>query len=325
MSDRNLILISTQKNDQLFSEAVAQELKLNLKVTPLMNQAISFIEKSEADLIFVDTNTDDDYLKFETAIQNQLGLFSDRINPNNIHYFSSQDLENNRMIAQSPLFGNYIFRNYENPKLAGIHYAKFAKTSLMDKSFGIKNFFNESTQIQTIQLKKSSQKQSAVEAIRNYLLKAQFQSRMASTIANAVDELIMNAIFTAPVDELGRRSLNTTPRDTVFELKDKSNVEAQIAFDGKYFAFTAVDHYGSLDREELLNHLSKVYTDNEYKIRTSVAGAGIGLSTVYRSGGSLFFSCEASTRTEVTVIFEKLDNYRNFRDQFRFINTRFYS
>jgi len=43
----------------------------------------------------------------------------------------------------------------------------------------------------------------AVEAIRNYLLAAKFQTRMASVIANAVDELLMNAIFDAVPELIG--------------------------------------------------------------------------------------------------------------------------
>jgi hypothetical protein len=79
-----------------------------------------------------------------------------------------------------------------------------------------------------------------------------------------------------------------------------------------------------LDKAKLLAHVTKVYTEEEYKIKTSQAGAGIGLATVYKTGGSFFFSSESRERTEVTVFFRKTDSYREFRDQFRFFSTQFY-
>jgi hypothetical protein len=55
------------------------------------------------------------------------------------------------------------------------------------------------------------------------------------------------------------------------------------------------------------------------------AGAGIGLASIFRSGGSICFACEKEVKTEVTVLFKKTDNFREFKDQFKFIATQFYS
>ena len=147
---------------------------------------------------------------------------------------------------------------------------------------------------------------------------------MAAVIANAVDELLMNAMFDAPVDDLGKPLYSNTARSSVFKLEGKGAVELHVGFDGDHLGITAVDFYGSLDKTKLLSHISKNYTQQEYKVKSNVAGAGIGLSTVFRSGGSFFFVSESRVRTEVTVIFRRADSYREFRDQFRFISTQFY-
>jgi hypothetical protein len=180
------------------------------------------------------------------------------------------------------------------------------------------------TRIQSLKLVSSDQKQSAVDAIKNYIIAAKFQSRIASLVSNAIDEILMNAIFDAPTDPLGKQLYISTPRSTVFKLEGKSEVEMQVGFDGTYVGITAIDRFGSLDKAKLLAHVTKVYTEEEYKIKTSQAGAGIGLATVYKTGGSFFFSSESRERTEVTVFFRKTDSYREFRDQFRFFSTQFY-
>ena len=89
------------------------------------------------------------------------------------------------------------------------------------------------------------------------------------------------------------------------ELKGKPQSKCKSASTATTSAITAVDQFGSLDKVKLLSHISKIYTDEEYKVKTSVAGAGIGLATVFRSGGSFFFVSESRVRTEVTVFFQK--------------------
>jgi hypothetical protein len=216
-------------------------------------------------------------------------------------------------------------RHYgSDPKIAGQHYGRIVRATLSGRAFGLPKLLKDGAKTQIVKLQITSQKQDAVEAIKNYLLAVKFQSRMATTIANSVDEILMNAMFDAPTDDVGRPLYSLTARTTVIKLEGKSAVEMHVGFDGEYVAISAVDLYGSLDKAKLLSHISKIYTEEEYKVRTSVAGAGIGLATVFRTGGSFFFSSESRTKTEVTVFFRRTENFREFRDQFRFLSTQFY-
>jgi hypothetical protein len=70
--------------------------------------------------------------------------------------------------------------------------------------------------------------------------------------------------------------------------------------------------------------MSKIYAQEEYKVKTSMAGAGVGLSTVFNAGASFFFVSESRNKTEATVFFKKTDNFREFKDQFQFVSTQFY-
>jgi hypothetical protein len=302
--------------------AIAAELSLKTSGDPMA--AAEIIKSQDISIILADTSTEQQYQQFETAIQETVGLFSDRINANAIHFLSSEDLEKVQYLVQSPLFGHFVIRNYGNPRDAGQHYGRIVKATLADRAFGLKGLLKQGSKIQVVKLAESSQKQEAVEAIRNYLLAAKFQTRMASVIANAVDELLMNAIYDAPVDAVGKPLYTSLSRKAALRLDGQNAVEMHVGYDGNYVAVTAVDLYGSLDKVKLLSHISKIYTEEEYKVKTTVAGAGIGLATVFRSGGSFFFVSESRSRTEVTVFFKRTDSFRDFKDQFRFISTQFY-
>ncbi len=321
---KTILLISKRPEDHVFAAAVAESAGLSYVRAMTPREGAAVISDQDVAAIFADTSSLQQYQELEQAIQDTVGLFSDKINSNAFHFISSEPLERVEYLIQSPIFGHYLLRNYGDPKISGEHYGRVVKATQSDRAFGLGTLLNSKAKVQVVKLTESGQKQEAVEAIKEYLLAAKFQSRMATVVANAVDELLMNAIYDAPVDDLGKQAHASIPRSTPLPLDGQAGVEMHVGYDGLYVAVTAVDQYGSLDKAKLLGHISKIYTEEEYKVRTTSAGAGIGLATVFRSGGSFFFVSENRVRTEVTVFFRRMDTFRDFKDQFRFISTQFY-
>lgn len=319
-----LLLISDRPDDIQFATEVAKHAGLELRTSRNAVAGVEILAKENAPIVFVDTSSEKQYQSFEIAVQDTIGLFSDKISSCQIHFINQEDIEKVPYIIQSPLFGNYVVRSYGNIAESALHYSRLVQATMQKRAFGIKGLLDPNSKIQAVKLQKSTQKQDAVEAVRNYLIAAKFQTRMATVIANAVDEILMNAIFDAPIDDVGRPLYKLTSRNTDIKLEGKHAVEMHIGYDGKMVAITAIDSFGSLDKAALLSHITKSYATDEYKVRGTVANAGIGLATVYRAGGSLFFCTESRTRTEVTVFFKRTDNFRDFKDQFRFIATQFY-
>ncbi|MBI3535336.1 MAG: hypothetical protein HY072_07610 [Deltaproteobacteria bacterium] len=321
---KTLLLISSKHEDWTFAQEVSMHAGLTLQTVNTAAEGIEILSGEGASAVMVDASTDEQYHQFENAIQDSIGLFSEKINANTTHFITSEELERVPYLIQSPLFGNYIIRNYGDIKDAGALYGRILYASLTEKAFGLKSFLKEDTKIQTVKFRLSTQKQDAVEAVKNFLIAAKFQTRMATIIATAVDEILMNAMYDAPVDDLGKPTLSTTPRSAKIELQGKHQTEMAIGFDGKFVGISATDLFGSLDKAKLLSFVAKIYTDEEYKVKMATAGAGLGLATVFRSGGSLFFVSESRVKTEVTVFFMKTANFRDFKDQFRFLTTQFY-
>lgn len=320
---KKLLLISSQPEDKIFVTQIGAAISREVKVVTTAEEAAADIVEGSLGGIFVDATTEKQYRDFEKMVQEKIGLFSDKVNPNTLHFLSVGDLETVPFLIQSPFFGNYVKRNFGDVTEAAKHYARVIRASQATRPFGLTGLLQPGAKTQVVKLKQSSQKQDAVEAVRNFLLSSKFHTRMAAIIANAVDELLMNAVFDAPVDTAGKPVYLNTPRSTVFELQGKSEVEMHVGVEQEYVAIMAADNYGSLDKVKLMTHISKLYNREEYKVKTSVAGAGLGLATVFHSGGSFFFASEAGERTEVTVFFRRTNNFREFKDQFRFISTQF--
>lgn len=319
-----MLLISQLPEDFAFATIVARTAGLELRHVQEPKAGMAILQAEESKAIFVDVSDEQRYGLFEAAIQETIGLFSDRIHPNAIHFITPLTIDQVPYLIKSPLFGNLLLRRFEFMEEAAGHYGRIVAVTQQERAWTLEKLLKPGTKVQTVKLVTSDQKQNAVDAIKNYIIAARFQTRMATLVANAIDEILMNAMFDAPVDELGGTLYHNTPRSASLRLEGRHSVEVQVGFDGTYVGITAIDHFGSLNKAKLLAHVSKVYTSEEYKVKTTNAGAGIGLATVYRTGGSFFFASESRERTEVTVFFKRTDSYRQFKEQFRFFSTQFY-
>ncbi len=319
-----LIVISKNPSDLIFAETCARVAGVPIVPCATFQDAASNITSGNFSSLFLSCPDPTAFQPYEAGIQSSIGLFSDLINPNGVFILGSMELSHYSEQLHSPVFSGFIQTNYADPKTAAEHFGRTLRQQVQVKPFGLSSFFGADVKTQKITLKQASQKQNTVEAVRNFLLQAQFKARMASTISNAVDELVMNAIFDAPIDLMGKQLYESTPRTENISLEGQAQVEIEIAFDGTFVAVAVSDLFGSLQKSKLLGSMSERYDEEEYKIKLSKAGAGIGLATVFNTGGSLRFACEKGTRTEVSVYFRRTDNHREFKDQFKFLTTEFH-
>ncbi len=321
---KNLILFSQRDEDLAFSGAVAAASGLSFKRVGRLPEVVDALQGTAKNVIFVDLAGSETLSSLEQILQAEVGLFSELVNGNHFHFLSDADFEECPWLAESPLMGSFVLRNYRDATEAGTRYGRVVANSLNDRAFGLSSVLGPAAKVQKIRLARSTQKQEAVEAVRGYVVAAGFNNRMATVVANAVDESLMNAIFDAPVDASGKQEKAMVPRTEDFPLDGKNQVEMEIGFDGKVIGINAIDHFGSIDKNRLLRHMSKVYTNDVYKVRTTSAGAGLGLSSSFQSGGSFFFVCDSGVRSEAMLFFSVEENYRKFREQFRFLATQFY-
>jgi hypothetical protein len=113
---RTLLLISDRKEDQDFAVEVALAASLTMKHAKTAAQGAAIIAQEDIHVVLADGSTQQIYQGLETAIQESVGLFSDKINANAIHFISSEDLELAPYLLESPLFGHFVLRNFTDPK-----------------------------------------------------------------------------------------------------------------------------------------------------------------------------------------------------------------
>lgn len=121
-------------------------------------------------------------------------------------------------------------------------------------------------------------------------------------IEQCVDEMLMNALYDAPVDEQGAPVFAGVPVRERVRLGIAHEAVVQYALRGEQFAVSVRDAFGSLDRLAVLRVLHKCLHAAQ-KIDRKAGGAGVGLYLMVSAASAVYFSVVPGVATEVICTF----------------------
>lgn len=224
-----------------------------------------------------------------------------------------------------PEKGNFIVRKYDgNPSEAAAAYARVILASARESVFGLHNFFETGTPIKKFVPKFSTERTAFVEIAEKFFSDTGVDPRIVAQATNALDELLMNAIFDAPV-EGGLRTFHVSALRTArIALEEKHSVEFYIGADEHYLALSVVDFYGSVNWATILSHLTRNLSQEPYQADALKQNNGLGLAMILKSGASIVVACKENSKTEISVFFNKTTSQRKAQNQMQFIATKLY-
>ena len=122
-------------------------------------------------------------------------------------------------------------------------------------------------------------------------------------IEQCVDEMLMNALYDAPVDEEGKPIFSEIPTKTRISLRVEQKAIVQYACDGRRFAVSVRDAFGTLERNTVMQYLYKCL-HAEQQVDRKTGGAGLGLYLMASSSTTLYFNVLPGVATEATCVFD---------------------
>ncbi len=122
-------------------------------------------------------------------------------------------------------------------------------------------------------------------------------------IEQCLDEMLMNALYDAPVDEQGQHIFSEIPTKTRISLRVEQKAVVQYACDGKSFAVSVRDAFGTLERGTVLKYLYKCL-HSEQQIDRKAGGAGLGLYLMVNSATTVYFNVLPGVATEAVCVFD---------------------
>jgi hypothetical protein len=152
----------------------------------------------------------------------------------------------------------------------------------------------------------------AVHTVQTFVDGIGAPSWVSQTFSELAHELLMNALYTAPVDDAGRQRY-AHDRKALIVLPSHESPTLRVASDGALLCMQVTDPFGRLTREHVFRGLARGLRNGE--IDSSGGGAGLGLAASLLASVVLIFDVERERKTEVTGIFDLDLNRRQFRDR----------
>lgn len=211
--------------------------------------------------------------------------------------------------------GNYCLRKYD--EFAHEWTAKAVAHSMQEETTELQTFMDSNAKETRVKITHSHKKGIAVQGIEKLLLAKGLNERSAQIVLQAVDELIMNAIFDAPMDEKGRPYRRHVERDSAFELKGKEIIETGIVLNEKTILIYVKDNFGSFSTQKAMTLIQKDYSAASYKTEASTQSAGLGLHGIVASGLGLTINVDPKVSTQAMIAFPIFTSFKSMRTSFR--------
>jgi len=138
--------------------------------------------------------------------------------------------------------------------------------------------------------------------------------RIGDTLGELAHELIMNAMYDAPIDAHGRPKY-AGDRKAEIQLEADERPRVRAGTDGSRFVLQVSDPFGRLERHHVVEGLERGLVAGE--LDQTHGGAGLGMMVCHNATSAMFFDVARGRHTEVTALLELDLNQRELRTQAR--------
>jgi diguanylate cyclase (GGDEF)-like protein len=170
---------------------------------------------------------------------------------------------------------------------------------LTNDIFGLEKYLNHGAAIYEITITESEQRYEAVNQIYQLATQCDLGANVGRKIKVLADELMMNAIFDAPVDPGGKPRYADCSRTIPLKLLPQETVKIRYGSDANYFGISVIDNFGQLQYERAVSYLKNCFAGKGSTINTGPGGAGLGLYMAYNVVSSFIINVSCQQKTEV--------------------------
>lgn len=153
----------------------------------------------------------------------------------------------------------------------------------------------------------SAERDRAVERVGQLAEASGCAPRLATKVGEVAYELLMNAMYDAPVDQYGEPKY-AFDRSADIALEPEEAPEMRFCTDGCLVALEVTDPFGGLRREHVFDGIARgmagAHAGSGPVVDTSGGGAGLGLFRVHAAAHSVIVAVEPGQSTRVTALFD---------------------
>jgi hypothetical protein len=243
-------------------------------------------------------------------------FFPGRVDPKRIFAITERELSFYPHLHSTGVFGHHLQRRFLEP--ATEVYSRLVAIC-QEPPGGLRTVFTDDVKVNSIAIRNSNYKRAAIEAIQKILATRGAPSRLAATVAQAVDELLLNAVFDAAVSTPKGKERHEGSRGIEFELSASEEVTMEFGASSTYMAVCVSDLFGALRKEDVSRALLPYFQKQPQASETALP-QGLGLHGILKSGLSLALNIKPGSRTDAILFVPFVPSYKEFRSSFRFFS-----
>jgi hypothetical protein len=243
-------------------------------------------------------------------------LLPQRVDPKRIFVITERELASYPHLHDRGVFAHHLQRRFLDP--ATEVYSRLVATCT-EPPGGLRIVFAEDVKVNSVTIRNANHKRATIEAIQKVLETRGASGRLAATIAQALDELLLNAIFDAAVNTEKGKERHEGPRNIDFELSKSEEVSVAFGASPTYMAVCVSDFFGSLRRASVSFAL-RPYFQGQPQTSDAALPKGLGLHGILKSGIRLAINVKPGVRTDAILFIPFVPSYKDFRSSFRFFS-----
>ena len=186
----------------------------------------------------------------------------------------------------------------EGGRLAGV-----AHRLMFGDLFGVEKVMPWGVKIYSMLVGDYQEKSVAIAAVSDFAAAIGVRRKYREAIEQALDEMLMNALYDAPVDASGAQVFADVPTKTRISLRMEQKATVEYGCDGTTFALSVRDSFGTLRRETVLKYLDKCLHDDQ-QIDRKGGGAGLGLYIISNAATQFVINVHPGVATEALCTFD---------------------
>lgn len=198
--------------------------------------------------------------------------------------------------------GHVLFRN-ESDRQGSIRHLTVAATKILSEDFfGLEKYLSWGVDVNSVHITGSGQRHEALDQMDKDLQAMGIRSSHRDALRLVAEELLMNAIYDAPVDGSGKSLYNHLSRQVAVELEPQHYARLRYATDGMSLAVSVEDPFGGLKASTLFDYLKSCYGGQAGSLNQEKGGAGRGLHQIVENSDLLVLNLRPGKKTEVIAV-----------------------
>jgi hypothetical protein len=179
-----------------------------------------------------------------------------------------------------------------------------AQKLLTGDIFGIEKYLPAGTPVHYARLRDFEGRGRAIDTVLEFAEESKMRRQVRTAIGAVCEELLMNALYDAPVDETGKQVFaEVDPRERK-ETRSPRPVSIRYAATESTFAIAVRDRFGRLAKNTILAYIEKCITSPN-QIDRKTYGAGLGLYLVANAAATYVVNVAYGIATEVVCTFDR--------------------